>query len=421
MDVVSLRRFFHQHAEVGFTEFLTTSKIIDVLRSLDYKVIYGKDIMEAEKRRGMPSEWQIEQAYCRAATADWIEPSVLEAMKGGYTGVVGILEGTCPGPIVAFRFDIDALPVKESEDPDHLPQTLGFRSVHEGNMHACGHDAHVAIGLSFAERMASRNFCGVLKLIFQPAEEGVRGAYPMVAKGILDDVDKLFCLHLGLGAPLGYVYGGSANWLNVTKYSAQYYGIAAHSGQSPELGRNSLLGAATSLLNIHAISRFGSSDTRINVGLMEGGTAANIVPSYAKMLLETRASSEEVNRELERRVRNILKHSADMHDLNCEIEIMGRAFSIQCDEELVRLVMETARDIAGVNYVHDFYQASAAEDACYMTEHVQKRGGQATYMIIGTDIAAAHHNERFDIDEAALPIAVDLLSQVAARTLTERC
>lgn len=416
MDVVSLRRYFHQYAEVGYTEFRTACKVVETLQSLGFDVVYGKDAIDESSRRGLPTAGQLEDAYQRALR-DGCDPVIVERMRGGFTAVVGIKKGERAGPTTAFRFDMDALPVQESAEPDHLPRMNGYASSYEGNMHACGHDAHTAVGLSFAAKMAVRCFSGTLKVLFQPAEEGGRGAYPMVQKGVLDDVDNLFCFHLGIGVPTGTIYGGSTNWLNVTKYCVHFHGFAAHSGTSPEKGRHALLGAASAMLNIHAIPRFANCDTRVNVGRLEGGDSSNIVPSYAKMLLETRASTEEVNLELERRVRKIIEMSAEMHDLTCEIDITGGAKSILCDDPLVTIAMEEAVQVDGVNDVQRCYSVSAGEDACYMTEHVQKNGGKATYMIIGTNIPYPHHNEKFDIDERSLPIAVDLLERIAVRTL----
>jgi aminobenzoyl-glutamate utilization protein A len=416
MDAVTLRRFFHRHAEVGFTEFRTAGKTVELLQSFGYQVSYGKDAIDESSRRGLPDDGQLEEAYQRALR-DGADPDIAQRMRGGFTGVVAVLKGKQEGPTVAFRFDMDALPIQESSDSDHVPHTNGFRSIYDGSMHACAHDAHTAIGLDFAKRMASRSFSGTLKLIFQPAEEGGRGAYAMAQKGVVDDVDKLICFHLGLGVPVGTVYGGSTGWLNVTKYLAHFHGYAAHSGLSPEQGRHALLGAASALLHIHAIPRFGKSDTRVNVGKLEGGSSSNIVPGYAKMLLETRATVEEVNAELERRVRNIIKTSAEMYELDYEIEITGGAKSIRCDEELVSVALQAASNVEAIRAAEPIFTASAGEDACFLTERVQNLGGLATYMIIGSDIPYPHHNEKFDIDEAALPIAVELLENIAALTL----
>lgn len=340
-------------------------------------------------------------------------------MEGGYTAVIGVLKGKMAGPTVAFRFDMDALPVTESTDSDHFPQLNGFRSKYEGNMHACAHDGHTAIGLGLAEKLADGNFSGTVKLIFQPAEEGVRGAYSIVQKGILDDVDHIYCLHLGTDVPLGEFHGGSSGFLASTKMAAHFHGVSSHAGASPEKGKNALLGAATALLNIHAIPRFSSGSTRVNVGVLNGGTAANIIPAHAKMIIETRSVTEEANAEMEKRVRNIVAHSAGMHELEHEIEIIGQAITIRCDQELVELAMEEARNVDGFSTIEACRKSGSAgsEDASFMIRRVQDNGGKGTYMIIGTDIPAPHHHPKFDIQEEVLPRSVELLNLIARRLL----
>lgn len=418
MDVISTRRDFHRYPEVGFTEFRTASKVVELLDSFGYQVIYGPDALEGNARQGVPSEEVLEKSFNRALE-DGANLEIIEKMKGGYTAVIGIIKGKEDGPTVAFRFDMDALPVRESTDSDHFPQMEGFRSKYEGYMHACAHDGHTAIGLGLAEKLSDRQFAGTVKLIFQPAEEGVRGAYSIVKKGMLDDVNYLFCQHLGTNVPLGEFHGGSLGFLATTKMVAHFYGTSSHAGASPEEGRNALLGAATALLNIHAIPRFSSGSTRINVGVLEGGTAANIIPEYAKMVIETRSVSEETNEELLRRVKNILSHSAAMHELQHKVEIVGKAIPINCSQDLIELAIAEAKQTEGFTSVKPYEESGStgSEDASFMIKRVQENGGQGTYMIIGTDIPAPHHHPKFDIQEEVLPRSVELLNRIARKLL----
>ncbi len=419
LDIIQMRRDLHQHPELGFTEFRTASKVVETLQSLGYEVIYGQDAIDGAARRGLPSEAVLEAAYERAL-AHGANPDIIAAMKGGYTGVVGMLKGQQPGPTLAFRFDMDALPITESTDREHVPQADGFVSQFVGNMHACAHDGHTTIGLGVAEALTKLDFRGTIKLIFQPAEEGVRGAYAMVEKGMLDDVDYLYCAHLGCDVPTGQVHGGTRGYLATTKLAVHFHGVAAHAGADPEKGRNALLGAATALLNIHALPRFSSGDTRINVGLLEGGTAANIIAEHARMIVETRSESEETNQELEQRVRRIVEHSAGMHELTYEIEVTGAAIPITCDPELAELANASAREVEGVHTVPDEYaDSTGSEDASYMIRRVQERGGKATYMIIGASNPAPHHHPRFDIEEDSLHIGIAVFSGIAKRMLSQ--
>ena len=206
IDIIALRRELHQYPELGFTEFRTATKVVQMLTALGYRVTYGKDAIDDASRRGLPKPEVLEDAYQRALQ-EGAEPAIVEQMRGGFTAVVAELDGIQEGPTTAFRFDMDALPIRESGQDKHVPQSGQFRSTHEGIMHACAHDGHTSIGLALAERLSDRQFAGKVRLLFQPAEEGVRGAYAMVEKGMLDQVDRLFCMHLGTDVPSSHVKG----------------------------------------------------------------------------------------------------------------------------------------------------------------------------------------------------------------------
>ncbi|MGD0033475.1 amidohydrolase [Paenibacillus illinoisensis] len=414
IDIIALRRELHQYPELGFTEFRTATKVVQMLTALGYRVTYGKDAIDDASRRGLPKPEVLEDAYQRALQ-EGAEPAIVEQMRGGFTAVVAELDGIQEGPTTAFRFDMDALPIRESGQDKHVPQSGQFRSTHEGIMHACAHDGHTSIGLALAERLSDRQFAGKVRLLFQPAEEGVRGAYAMVEKGMLDQVDRLFCMHLGTDVPSGHVKGASAGFLATTKLEAHFTGVSSHAGASPEEGRNALLGAATAMLNIHALPRFSTADTRINVGILEGGTGANIIAEHARMVIETRSTKEETNLELERRVRQILEHSAAMHELRVTVEIVGGAIPIRCDMELAELAVKKAEGISGIRHAEAISDGAAlgSEDASYMIKRVQEQGGLATYMIVGSDLPAPHHHPEFDIDEAVLAPAVEWLERLA--------
>ncbi|MDF9841637.1 MULTISPECIES: amidohydrolase [unclassified Paenibacillus] len=417
MDIIALRRDLHAHPEVGFTEFRTASIVAGLLSSWGYTTVYGPEALDGAVRKGVPPAEILESAYERALEHG-ANPDLVRRMKGGYTAVVGILEGKRPGPVAAFRFDMDALPVAESQKEGHLPHREGFSSRYSGLMHACGHDGHTAIGLGLAEKMADREFSGTLKLIFQPAEEGVRGAEAVVSKGWLDDADYLFCQHLATDAVSGQLFAGALGFLATTKLTAHFKGVSSHAGAAPELGRNALLGAATALLNIHAIPRNSGGQTFVNVGVLQGGTAANIVPDYARLVLECRSDSAEINSDLERRIRRILQQSAEMYELACEVEVTGAAIPIHCDEAAVRIVAEEAAGHPRFSSISERAAvAIGSEDAGFMMQRVQQRGGISTYMIIGSDRPAAHHHPEFDIDEAVLEPAVDLLAGITRRVL----
>ena len=411
IDVVALRREFHKYPELAFTEFRTASRVVEILKTLNYKVLYGPDAMEASSRLKYPSDNKLANAR-EKAIRDGAKREIVDTMRDGLTAVVGILKGSVPGPTLAFHFDMDAVPVEESTEVDHIPFKENFMSQYEGSMHACGHDAHTAIGLALASRMGKRDFPGTIKLIFQPAEEGGRGGARSIAeKGVLDDVDQIYCFHVAAGSDLGTIVAG-IRYLATTKLEAEFFGVPAHSASAPEKGRNALLGAASALLNIHAIPSFSKNEVRLNVGMLQGGTAVNIVPAYAKMSIETRATTSVVNEELVERVKRIIRCSAEMYQLKYDVTIIGEATSFDSDPELINIVMEVANKLDYHSVIRS-RNSNGSEDASYLIQRVQKHGGKGTYLTVGSRFPHPHHNTRFDIDEEVLPKTVNLLEKIA--------
>lgn len=199
--IIAWRREFHQYPEVGWTEFRTASIVANTLADLGFVVQTGRAAVKPEQRLGVPDTTLLSKAKERALQNGG-SPLWLNKMEEGLTGVVGIWDTGKPGPTVAFRFDMDALEITKDLRAEHGPALEGFRSRHEGVMHACGHDGHTAIGLGLATLVSGlkERLTGRIKLIFQPAEEGGRGAKAMVDAGVLDDVDFFFAGHLGLMA-----------------------------------------------------------------------------------------------------------------------------------------------------------------------------------------------------------------------------
>jgi aminobenzoyl-glutamate utilization protein A len=201
-DVVAVRRDLHVHPELGFTEIRTAARVDTALRALGWTVHSGPEVFVATGLPGMPEASVLEFAAARAL-AKGVPEDLVAYLSGGHTAVVAELRGNRPGLRVALRFDMDALPITESAADDHRPRRNGFASDHPGVMHACGHDGHVAIGLALAAALSTRDFPGSVRMLFQQAEEGVRGTQPMVAGGACAEVDVLLAIHLAFGLPSG--------------------------------------------------------------------------------------------------------------------------------------------------------------------------------------------------------------------------
>lgn len=409
-DLIAQRRDFHKFAEAGWTEFRTASLIARRLHDLGFEVQLGREVVNEEDRMGVPDADVLERHYQRALEQGG-DPEFMPALRGGFTGVVGILR--CgEGPVIGMRFDIDAVDQPESQAADHRPVQEGFVSVNPDAMHSCGHDGHATIGLGVAATLMELKdeLRGTIKLVFQPAEEGVRGAKAVVTSGILDDVQYMLASHLGSGTPTGTVAGGRGNFLATSKFDAIISGAPAHAGGKPEGGHNAMLAAATAVLNLYAIPRHSQGATRINVGRLNAGSGRNVIPPSAHLAVETRGFTTELEQHMYNYALRILENAAAMHGCTVAIKAMGGAKSGASDAALAERVGAVAKQISDFTHVQEgLGGGGGSEDFTYMMERVQSNGGQATFISIGADInGAGHHTAEFDFDEKALGGAVKL-------------
>lgn len=405
--LIGWRREFHQYPEPGWLEFYTTSKIADFLEEWGYELYVGKE-MNVSERMGLPTQAMIERFYDAAKHAGANE-KWLSKMEGGYTGVLAVLETGRPGPTVCFRVDIDALPIFESTEAEHVPNRLAFRSQNDGFMHACGHDSHIAIGLGLAEQiMQHRNqLTGTIKIIFQPAEEGVRGAASIVQSPLFDDIDYFFALHIGTGVEAGKFIAGSEGFLATSKFDATITGVAAHAGGVPEEGKNALLAAAQATVALHSLPPHSKGSHRINVGTLHAGLGRNVIPSTAQIQLEVRGETTEINSFYENAVKQIFSGIETMYGVRVELKKVGEAISVPSSKALSAILADVAGRLQ-IPYEEYSNFNSGSEDATFFMERIQKNGGLATYSIIGTELAAGHHHEKFDIREEDMLSAIKI-------------
>ncbi|MBO5488819.1 MAG: amidohydrolase, partial [Eubacterium sp.] len=277
------------------------------------EVLVGDQVCKKDARMGVPSDEELEKNYQRAV-AQGGDPEFLPYTKGGMTGVIGIIK--CgEGPTVAMRFDIDALGVIEAKDSEHRPVAEGFTSVNEGMMHACGHDAHATIGLGVAKVLMGLKdqLHGTIKLIFQPAEEGVRGAKSIVENGHLDGVDYCIGSHVSKlreNEPAAALTPGCYGSLATTKFDVYFHGVSAHAGGAPQKGNNVMLTVATAIMNLYAIPRHSGGTTRINVGTVTAGSGRNVIADIAKMEIELRGETTEINDYVVEYATNVIESAA---------------------------------------------------------------------------------------------------------------
>ena len=414
------RQDFHKYAETGWFEMRTTSIIARHLTNLGYEVLLGEDVCDRETRMGVPSEEALEKHY-QLALEQGADPEFLPYTKGGMTGVVGILR--CgEGPTVAMRFDIDALGVVESDEPDHRPFAEGFASINKGAMHACGPDGHATMGMGVAEvLMAIKDqLHGTVKLIFQPAEEGVRGAKSIVAKGHLDGVNYFLGSHMTGRKPEdnSQLIPGSCGSLATCKYDVTYKGKSSHAGGAPHMGKNALLAAAAAVMNLYAIPRHGAGASRINVGKLVAGSGRNVIADEAYMEIELRGATTEINDYMIGYAEDILRNTAAMYGCTCEIKLMGAADSANSDEDFCLDVQKILSEKMGIRMSDKLMlHVGGSEDVSYMMNRVREQGGKATFMRVLSLMAGPAHNRRYDFQEEALATGVKAFCGMAAELM----
>lgn len=418
-ELIALRREFHRYPESGWTEFRTTARIIEELEKLGLTVWYGEQIHKKEKMFGLPTPEVLERCARRAAE-EGVRPELLKAMTGGFTGCVTVIEGTLPGPVTGIRVDIDCNDVEESADAErHRPVREWFASLHENCMHACGHDAHAAIGIGAAKLLVAEreHLHGKVILAFQPAEEGLRGAASLTEAGVFDTCDRFFGIHVGLmDTPVGTVAVSAQGFLASTKLDVTFHGVAAHAGMEPEKGRNALAAAAKASLEMLNIPAQFTELCRVNVGTLRAGTGRNVIPAKAELQIETRGETTPVNEAAKEAVQKICFAAAEQYGCTCEVAFAGTAGGATCDPTLAEEAAKILRGVEGVTEVLPTVKLRVGEDVTTIMNRVQSLGGRATEIVLGMPLPHPHHNGCFDADERLLSLGARCLAALARGT-----
>ncbi|MCD8221335.1 MAG: amidohydrolase [Clostridiales bacterium] len=416
-ETVALRQDFHTYPEIGWFEMRTSAIIARHLTELGYEVLTGRRVCQADCRMGTPDPDALSAHYERICHQNTPMEFVSEDIRKGFTGVIGILR--CgEGPVVALRFDIDALPMTENPGCDHRPTREGFASRNPGWMHACGHDSHIAMGLGTAWVLMQirGELHGTIKLIFQPAEEGARGAKSIAAAGHLDDVDYFAATHIAPDNSIddGDITPGTYGSLATTKLDVEFQGLAAHAGGYPEKGLDALQAAAHAAVALAGIPRNSGGMSRINVGTLHAGSGRNVVPDHAVMELEVRGETTEINTFMAKRAGEICESAARMTGCTCGIRVVGEAPSQVSDLAFVERIRDMILRHFPQYKVSTVYNSKnwGSEDIGFLMERVQAHGGQAVYMRTMTAMPSAQHTTAFDLDEKALDKGISVFAGI---------
>lgn len=385
-QVIEWRRHFHEHPELSNREFETAKTIAEHLRSLDL---------------------------------DKVETGV------AHTGVVGTLVGGKPGPVIALRADMDALPVKERTGLPFASEATGeYKGEEVPVMHACGHDTHIAMLMGAAEVLANNReqLAGTVKFVFQPAEEGppageAGGAALMIEEGLLEGDDAPEAI-IGLHAwpddagTLTYRAGGfmaAADNLEITVTGRQTH------GSSPWLGVDPIYTAAEIATALQGIPGRHLDITRgpavITIGSFHGGVRGNIIPDTVTMSGTIRTFDMNVRDDLHNKLRQTVADIASANGATAEVSISAAAPVTTNDPELLKRMMPTLERAAGEGNVREGHVITGAEDFGYYEQHIP---GLFLHLGVGDPSVPraerpSNHSPMFDAQEDALIVGVRAL------------
>jgi amidohydrolase len=354
----------------------------------------------------------------------------------GRTGVVGILKGGKPGPVVALRADMDGLPITESTG---LPFASTVKSTYLGQpvgvMHACGHDTHVAMLLGAAEVLSQlkKDLPGTVKFIFQPAEEGslpgtVGGAKLMVQEGVLENpkVDAIFGLHIWASAPVGQLqYRPRGEMASSDRFTVKVIGKGAH-GAKPWSSIDPVVTAAEIITALQTIVSRQVDLTQdaavVTVGTVQAGVRYNIIPPDATLSGTIRAFSPDTQQRIWAAIKRTAEGIAAANGATAEVGIEPYVPVTFNDPALTARMLPTMQAVAGAKNVVEIKAVTGAEDfACYQ----EKIPGLFVFLggtALGTDPAtvADHHTSGFKVDESAFPLGVKTLATLAVDYLSKK-
>ena len=380
-QLVAWRRDLHMHPELGFKEGRTSGLVAEHLRGVGYQVHTGI----------------------------------------GKTGVIGILEGARPGPTVMLRFDMDALPIQEQNQVAYASQTPGV-------MHACGHDGHVTIGLGAATLLQRHReeLAGTVKLLFQPAEEGMGGAETMIEEGALEDYGPRpaasFGLHLWSPLPLGQaglatgpVFAAADRW-SLTVKGKGGHGAMPHQTADPVVAAAQIVTALQTIVSRNVDPQ---ETAVLTVGTVHGGTAFNIIPGEVTLTGTLRTFDEQVRARVLQRLETLCAGVGAGMGVEVDLQVEMLTPVAVNDGAATRLMRQVAEEILGQQNICGDFRDTGSEDMAYFMREVP-----GSYMLLGSanperGLDYLHHHPRFDFDEAVLPLGVAILVETATRFLAQ--
>ncbi|MBK7916240.1 MAG: amidohydrolase [Chloroflexi bacterium] len=374
--MVEQRRDFHRHPELGFQETRTSGIVAETLQALGLEV-----------QRGV-----------------------------GQTGVVALLEGASPGPTLLVRFDMDALPIQEENLHDYASQNPGV-------MHACGHDGHTTMGLALAKILTQHqaDIAGTIKFMFQPAEEGLGGAFAMIADGVLQNPrpDVALAMHLWTPEEFGKVRVvegpcmASSSVFTLTVQGHGGHGAAPHLAVDPILAAAQIVSALQSIVSRNINPQ---DSVVVSIGQFSAGTTFNVIPDRAILKGTVRSYDNDLHRTIYRRILEMAHNMAIAFRCEATMETIAIVAAVNNAPEPTAVVRLAAEQTMGAANIVE-HRTMASEDMGYILEEVP-----GCYFFIGArnqekGFTFPHHHPRFDFDERAMVDGVAVMGQAIANYL----
>lgn len=415
----------------GHAASMDHARIEQLTRSIEPQVIaWRRDIHEHP-------ELSNREVRTAKLVAEHLKRLGLEVQTGvAHTGVVGLLKGGRPGPTVALRADMDALPVTEKTDVPFRSRATGtYRGKTVGVMHACGHDVHTAVLMGVASTLVElkESLAGNVLFVFQPAEEGAPdgeegGASLMLKEGVFDKYSPraAFGLHVTsnlrvgeIGVRSGPFYAASNRW------RIEVIGKQAH-GSRPWQGVDPILTAAQIITGLQGIvSRqvdLTENPAVISVGIIESGVRNNIIPDRAEMIGTLRTFDDAQRDDIVARMKRIVENTAEANGATATFTLQPDGYPVTYnDPELTERMIPTLQRVAGEEHVKRVNLVTGAEDFSFFARKVPSMYFQVGITPADQDPASApsNHSDFFYVDERGIPVALRAMAQVAVDYLQQ--
>lgn len=373
-DIIEWRRHIHENPEVSFEEVNTSQYVEDVLKS------FGN----------------------------------IEVTRPSETSVLGILRGSGEGKTVAFRADLDALPIQEDTG-------LPYSSKVDGVSHACGHDAHTAMLLGTAATLSKmgKEINGTVYFIFQHAEETPPGgAVDIIKSGALDEVEAFFGMHVLPNFPVGHIgiitgnpASTASDEFRLTITGKGSHGSMPHLGIDPIVIGAELVGALQTVVSRNVIP---GEMTVLSIGKFQAGNAPNVIADQAELAATIRTTSQETREFVEKRIKSIIDNTVEAHGGTYDLDYTLGYPSIVNDTELTEMAMNSASKILGEDKIFEAPAMTASEDFAFYKEI-----SPISFVTLGIGDGPANHNPGFNLDEDALENGVKTQVQIILDYLHE--